>query len=506
MPSGTSPAASGLGDGLALGVSRLLQVALAVVAQKAIQSSLSETDIGRWFTFQLIANLAIATLSWPMSSVVRLGAEEWHESRRLGRTFALHGQLLVGSFLLLSAVAVVAHGAVARYVDVGDATTLVLAWAFVTASALVVGAHLKPAQRLKRFALLPLVTRVFWAGSLGFAVFVEHRTLGTRDVVLVGLAAALPQLAVALALVARSVRPLARPKPGDARRAVGFGLPVCARQLGMQAFAYVNFALVLPYLGVAQAGRFQVAATVAEQAALFASALEDLMGPILARAAHKGQEGTLQVYYRTLAPQVVLVWSTIAGAGLLLARPVLAALSAKAVEATAPALEVLLVATAVRVLVSLETPVLDAHLISGPSLGFYALGFATNVGLDLALIPRFGVEGAAWGSLAGWLVNSIARSVYCRARFGVNALRLYAWLWPAVAALAWTRLASNAPFPLVTWEPARPFVAAATLVVVSLAAGRLLGVFAPETLGALESVNMPARLRRLLERFYGGKP
>lgn len=507
MPSGAHPAASGLSDGLALGLSRLLQAALGFVAQKALFRSLSEEDLGRWFLFQVVANVAIATLSWPSNSVVRLGAEEWSAGRRLGRTFALHGGLLLASTAILAGLAAVFHEAIDAYVRLEGATVFVVAYAFLAAAGLVVGAHLKPAQQVARFALLPLVTRVFWAGSLSVLAFGLARDLGTRevqtrDIVLACFLTAVPQLFVALGLVARTVVPLARWTPGDDGRALRFGIPVLARQLGMQALAYVNFVIIGPKLDVIHAGRFQVAATLPEQAALFATALEDLMGPILARAAHKGHESTLRVYYRTLAPQVVLGWSALAGAALVLARPILFALSAKAVDVTAPALEVLLLATAVRVIVSVETPVLDAHLISTPSLAFYGLGFATNVALTLALIPRYGVEGAAWGSLAGWLVNSLARSLFCRARFGAQALRLYVRLWPAVAALAWARLAPT------EWTAGlgRDCLAALVLLLATLVLGKLFGVFAPETLEAIEGVRMPGSLRRALEVFYGKRP
>jgi O-antigen/teichoic acid export membrane protein len=489
------PAASGLRDGIALGVSKLAQAGLALVAQKALLRSESEADFGKWIAFMSVANAAIAFLGWPQVSVLRLGAEEWNETRRLARTFALHGLLLLGSLLFVAAPALEARELIDRYVRIDGATVLVLEYAFLAAAGNVVAAHLKPAQRVAQFALLPLVTRIFWASALGAFAFVLGRDLDARAVMVLCTITAIPQLVVGLGLVARWTVPPARPHAHDSERALRFGLPVLLRQLGTQAFAYVNFVLLYPMLGSIEiAGRFQVGATLSEQAVLFLSALEDLMGPILARAASRGEDRTLRVYYRTLAPQVVLVWSALAGAAILVARPILAALSAKAVDATAPALEVLLLATAARVVVSLEAPVFDAHLISGAPLAFYVIGFATNVGLDLVLIPRFGIEGAAWASLAGWLVNTIARSVYVRAKFRVSVLRLYVWLWPVVAAFLWARLGSEVAFPAL----ARP----AALVVFSLALGKVLGVFAPETLVALEGVAMPEKLRRALERAY----
>ena len=90
------------------------------------------------------------------------------------------------------------------------------------------------------------------------------------------------------------------------------------------------------------------------------------------------------------------------GVAIMLAWPILHVLNAKSIDVTGAALQVLLLATAVRIVVTLEAPVFDAHLIAGPPTVFFALVQSTvrndvlgrvlaadEVG-SLALVPAVG--------------------------------------------------------------------------------------------------------------------
>jgi O-antigen/teichoic acid export membrane protein len=492
--SAATPVATGLRDGIALGLSKLLAAGLAILALKMILRITTEENYGHYSLFLLVSNFAIAFTTWPVASVLRLGADEWVERRSLARTWVLHILLALGAGAFLAAPLWQAHDVVDRYLTVPGAAAIVLGYALVTALANVTAAILKPAARVGQFALLPLVTRVAYLGALAWFAHAKV-LLETRSVMLICLATAIPQLLAGLAMVLPFVFPPAMPRAREAETAVRFGLPVLYRLLGMQGFAYVNLAFVNHFQKTVAAGRFNIAGQLAEQTALLGAAVEDLMGPILARSAAEGNERVLATYYRTIAPQVTLVWSTACGVLLLLAVPVLAALSARNAESSGAALQVLLLATAVRIVVSLEAPVFDAHLISGAPTVFFLLGFATNLGLDFVLVPTFGLAGAAWASVAGWSVNALLRTVYLGVRFRVPSPALFLFVVPAGAAYVYARFLGGRLG--VDLGAAVAFVAIVFLV------GKLAGVFSPASLEALEGVRMPARVRRLLAWFYG---
>ncbi|MBI3726247.1 hypothetical protein HY251_20165 [bacterium] len=493
------PVASGLRDAFALTASKLAQAVLALVGFKLLWKTATEADYAEYQAFLFASNALIAVVGWPMWSVLRLGADEWTEGRALGRTFVLHNLLLLASFVLAGALVFARTSSLDLYVNVPGATLLVVAYGFSTAAGNVYTAHLKPAGRVIDFSYVALLGRILWVAALALFAFREWPVDAKTAMVLCLGMTGLPQLALALVLVARLVWPFSLPRRGEASRALQFGVPVLVRQIGVVAFAYLNFAAIKHLLGLEQSARFQVAGQLAEQSALLAVALEDLMGPILARAASRGEAGTLATYYRTIAPQVVLLGSAAFGTALVLARPILAALSAKSVDESAGVLQILLIATAVRLVLTLETPVFDAHLISKPPLFSFLMGFATNVALDVLLVPTRGIEGAAWATLAGWIVNAAIRSGYLGVRFRVRALGLYAMLLPVIVAFAYVRFLGGG-------SALADALVALALVPSSIFLGKALGILSPETMKALEGVDMPAGLRRLLARVYGASP
>src|SRR5581483_10813065 len=150
--SAATPVATGLRDGVALGVAKLLAALLAGGALKALLRVTDETDYGRYSTFLLVSNFAIAFTSWPTGSVLRLGSNEWVGSQKVARTFLLHALLVVGAAALLAAPMWQARDTVDRYVTVPGATWIILGYAVVTGLANVTAAVLKPAGRGARLA------------------------------------------------------------------------------------------------------------------------------------------------------------------------------------------------------------------------------------------------------------------------------------------------------------------------------------------------------------------
>ena len=495
--SAATPVATGLRDGVALAVAKFGAALLAFVAQGALLRVTSEQDFGRYSTFIIVSNLAIAFTVWPCSSVLRLGSNEWVKTHRLARTYWLHLLLVLGAAAILATPLWEARDVVDRYVTVPGATKIVLAYALITAVATVSGAILKPAGKVLSFAILPVLSRIFYVGAFGWLAL-QRRTLDAREMMLICVATAIPQLVAAIFLAARHVLPPARLDAEEANVALRFGLPVLFRMLGGQSFAYVNAIYIKRAEGLVAMSRISIASNLAEQTALLAGAFEDLVGPILARSAAEGKERVLRTYYALVAPQVALAWSTACGVAILLAFTILQLLRAKSLEASGITFQILLLATTVRIVVSLESPVFDAHLISAPPLAFFALGFATNLGLDVVLVPRFGIQGAAWASVAGWTVNALLRSGYLGWRFRVPSPLVFLYLLPAGAAFVYARTLGGR---LVV-----DLGAAAALVAGSLLVGRLTRVFSPAAFHALEGVRMPQKVRRLLAWFYGAPP
>ena len=99
--------ARGLSDTALLVLGSILGAALGLIALRLLLTSLSEADYGRYSLFLVVAGVLTVLVHWPTHGVLRLGAEEFEETRAIGRTVGSTLALVVPSFVLVAAAVVV---------------------------------------------------------------------------------------------------------------------------------------------------------------------------------------------------------------------------------------------------------------------------------------------------------------------------------------------------------------------------------------------------------------
>src|SRR5262249_38640097 len=155
-------------------------------------------------------NFAIVACGWPASSVLRLGAEEMHERRKLGRTLGLHLLLLAASLAVLVPPMWFFRSTILGFIR-APVLPLVLGYTATAALGQVLAAHLKPAGRVALFGVLTVITRVLYLTLL----LLWSRPLDGNDIALVITVTAAPQIVIALAALGGSLERPRAPLPGD---------------------------------------------------------------------------------------------------------------------------------------------------------------------------------------------------------------------------------------------------------------------------------------------------
>ncbi|RMG06525.1 MAG: hypothetical protein D6731_25570 [Planctomycetota bacterium] len=484
--------ARGLSDSALLGLGSALGAALGFVSLRLLLTGLSEEEYGRYCLFLVVGGVGTVLLHWPAHAMLRLGAEDVEARGRLGRAYGSILALVVGSGLFAGAVAFAVRDAIASLVG-APVWHLALAFASLSALATLSYAVLQPAGKVGLRTLFPALARAVYAGLLALVVY-GSGSLNLERAVWLCTASVVPAVVLPLVVVGGA---LDRPAFDRrfAARAFAFGWPLLLRNLGISGVLYVDVLLVQVFLGPAAAGRYDVAYRVAEQVVVFGMVLEYLVGPVLAVAAARGDEGPLQRFYRFLAPPLAWGWSLCAALLVVLAEPILSLLGAKSAAASAEVLRLLALTVSLRGAMSMEVAVFDAHLISRwPTAVFFA-GFALNLVLDLALLSAgWGLTGPALATVLGFALQAICRALYLRRRLRVPALAPYASIVPVllVFVVVW---AGGALWGLTAW-----ILLAASFPRL----GRRLGLFPPEGRALLEQVRMPARLRRAVAALYAG--
>ncbi len=207
--------------------------------------------------------------------------------------------------------------------------------------------------------------------------------------------------------------------PGFVSAALRYGLKAYFTALFAFLVIRSNLFLVNYLRGTAAAGLYSVAVSLADQALLLPTIIGAMLFPAVARPQEAREQLTLQVSRQTVALMLVLLVVLAA-----VARPVFRLLYGVAFLESASAFHWLLPGI---FLLSVEI-VLAQHLAA---VGFpralvyvWLAGFLLNLPLNLVLIPRWGIVGAAAASSLsyGFVFVAVLRMFQARTRAGLAAV------------------------------------------------------------------------------------
>jgi O-antigen/teichoic acid export membrane protein len=306
---------------------------------------------------------------------------------------------------------------------------------------------------------------------------------GARGLLLGNFAGSMAILIVLLYVHRRRLR--ARPSPGQLREMLRFGLPTMPAELSLYALNFIDRIMLVRFVGLAEAGLYSLAVKFSQAVTVIVRAF-NLAWPPLAYSIRDDAEARrayalIVTYFMLLTAAVVLALS-------LEARWVARALAApeffesfKAVPlvslgATLYALYLVLVVIVARV---------GRTAFNFPVAGAAAL---VNVGLNLALVPPYGLVGAGLALVGSYVVMVVLMLLVSRRLFPVP------FEWGRLA-----RIVSVAAGLYALGELALPtsgalgFLTRAALVALFLPLLYASGFFRTAELAALGS--LPARLR-----------
>jgi PST family polysaccharide transporter len=188
------------------------------------------------------------------------------------------------------------------------------------------------------------------------------------------------------------------------RKLIRDAWPLAASALIIMAYMRVDQLLLGHLLGPEALGVYMAAVRLTEMWYVLPIALAASAFPHIVDARQRGEDAFLKaVYglYRLLGSAAVLLSVVLA----LASGPIIAVLYGAQYADSAAVLRIYAWATIPVYLGMASERYLIASGHTGVALARTALGFATNIGLNLILIPRMGAIGAAWATAAAYFVS-----------------------------------------------------------------------------------------------------
>lgn len=221
----------------------------------------------------------------------------------------------------------------------------------------------------------------------------------------------------------KTVRPKEMSRKGLLKSSFVLGLSAGMFALNNQ----MDLMMVTNIQGVEHTAIYRVAILMSFAVAVVAQSLNSAISPAMSRTLKLGSVEDLHALIAQHMPRVQLVvWL-----GLLLwisaAKPVLSLAFGSEYLASFAPMAILCLSACVNLLFGPAGLLLNLSGNEGVGLAAGALALTMNVGLNLALIPIYGLVGAAIATLAATLVFNLILWVQAQKKIGVNTLR---WIIP----------------------------------------------------------------------------
>lgn len=434
----------------------------------ALPLLLTPATLGSYY--EAIALLSIAAIVAMLGldvGVVRATARS-AESGRFGEIRGHLGTALMvngGWGLLVAAVVWLAAPACAAWLDDPDLATALRVGAvgipFLTLATLLMA----PAKGLKRMRDQVLVLQVVHpAVHLAAAIVLITAGAALAGAVAAFAVASVAALAVAVALFFRLGLPAReRPAPGTGARLVRFSLPVGGMALVDMALLFIDTLLLGVFRGSAEVAVYGLVVRLTAVAMAVLFAIIQIFGPFVTQLMQRDDRQGLQSVLRTATRWTVL-----------LCAPALALLAVEGDgvltllhQHSATGGEAVVILAAAFLIDSLTGPVGHVLTMSGRSGVNFATSTAAlviNIGLNLLLIPRWGMRGAALSWAVVIVALNVVRVMQVRAVFAIHPFSR-SLLKPLAAAAVGALGAAVAMHAGRAWAPGH--------VVVGLVAGAL---------------------------------
>ena len=366
------------------------------------------------------ANLALLwVIVWSTSLGLSVGITKVYSERPMSAGSVLSYAILLIGLLNLGLLLTGAwwHSALG-FAQFGVTERLDIAWGYSTALTLICLAMLRAQERLAVFALVSVLQSV-GSLTLGF-VFAEAFAKTTEMIILGSVLMQTVSLLICL-IVLRP--PLIRLHDLPIlKRALAFSLPLVPQQVGYFVITGADRLIVQRDLGPIATGRYQVGYNVGAVAIVLLTFLNQAWLPRVFAVTHaKSLERLLS------SSRDSLFWLLIpACLGLAIGGP-------EALRVWAPGSFHTASLSAVMLIVTLSTAAWSASLTSTRVLLAYsrttacalatAAAAASNILLNILMVPRFGIDGSAWATFVSYVVLAFGSAVLSRRNIRLRRVR-----------------------------------------------------------------------------------
>jgi len=449
--------------------------------------------------FMFYAVLSQVVVGWPNVGLVRFGREELGRSGAMAKTFWGRIVLFLPSVGVTAVLLFLFRRQVKGYLQIKYAPhVLLLLYVSLNEITLLMRGAFQTVGRFRAYALatfgmralkLPVILGAFVA--LGWSVGVAE-IIGAHLVSI-----AVVAMCVAAFLPWGQLRPI-RTDGETVRRLFAYSWPLMLGGLSVLVVDWVDHAVIKHFLTGEELGQYAVSYQPVTVMTHLCIAFVGAVLPLLVSLAVERRHKTLVWFLDDALPQIA--WA--AGVGCVLMAALAEAIPLILGEEYRPSVvpcQVLMAGVGFSLVAALQVAMAQAvdrvRAVTGVMVALAAL----NIGLDLILVPRVGIIGAAVATAIAFALSGL---LYFPLLNAISYLRGDAPRRRYAALLGLMPVAAVAVAAVLLDTPARRLLACLVIAAIAAGSARWVGVFRVSTLDRLEKVRMPEWARILVRGFY----
>jgi O-antigen/teichoic acid export membrane protein len=483
-------------DWATLVCSRVGASALSLVLTACIARWLSADGYGQ-FALILMAGglLASFVVNWPNNGLVRYGSEEMTATGGIRETFWSRAALL-GITLAICAIAVMAFGPnLTELTATQDDQVSVLVLLVLTGLGLngLADATLQATDRMKLAGGLQFGTKAAALLILG-ARYAAVGAIGIADAVLAGSVASIVGACLVL-FGARAEIGAACVRPDVARRILIYATPIFLGGVGGTLARWIDLIVIRNYLSVRDVGLYSLPYQITTVVTAATLSFTTVAFPIFVAYRTSGRKDLVKAYLDGFVPIGVFLWAVTMSMIMVASELALPVIFGEAYRPSILPLQWLLVGLSFNVIGRFYSPVDSAYDLIGQTALISLFAGCLNLALDLLLVPKTGISGAAAATAISfatshqayiWVTNRSSFFGRRQARYAVNAFMV---LPLTVLALSYVGV-----------PPAHKAGALTLLTILTAVYARRSGYFDPRVREWLGRIELPAPARAGLNR------
>ena len=439
---------------------------------------------------------------WLGSALIRFGKEEYVETGGVHQTFQV--RLILLSFIWLATLPIFAsayffaHGYLATWIGLsGGILWVILLLLTVMVLTNELRGYLNIFGKYRQLAGGDLFSQIIKLAAVSF-LFIHYGVSGIGWLIALTIGGMVAQSLYLLAWQERGNFHLGRTSgfQDRLRQTVRYSIPALGTSILGYIYAPIEIFLIRYFISIEAVGLFSMANVLNRIFSNFVMLFPGLTFPILQGLKGTGNSEAMRRYYQRIVPQATILFAPFISMGLICMTPIMKFFLS---ERYHPAIGTLLILTYA------EIPLLPTVLQSSYSYIYDKVSQALWVmllqyGFELAcyfiLIPRIGIEGAAWGWVAAYLASAVLLTHYVSQEFGASlrpyfAIALSALLGMGALLLVWSKI----PFGL-------QLLAVVGLIITAGILTKVVKLFDRRDMEWVVAIGMPGFLHPLLGRLY----